>query len=447
MLPKYYIAKLAEQRFSCGHQRWLCMTNNRRLVFAALIAAGVLWGTTVPLSKLALGWLAPAWLAFGRFGVAATVLLLAAGRGAGGRDQVRTLCRPAVLASGAVGYGCSVLLQNLGIVRTSVTHAALIVGATPVLIAIIAAVWRRTVARPVAWAGFAVSLAGVGLVASGRGGGATLGGDGLVLASQLISAGFTVAQSRFLRGRDPVAVTGVQFLGAAIVMLPIAALTEGAPAAPSGPGSLVATAALALCGTVLPFTLFADVAGAFLNLEPLVGAVLGAMAFRDPVGPLQAAGGAAVLIGIGLSILHLRRAPAAPPAEPVPQAQPPLPAQPVSRARSIWPAATMTGTSAGPAAWAQGPMAGRLTLLASRPGRWHVRQHPGHTGPHRTVPPGRAERPSRPGLPAVARGRRAVPRRRARSLARPGRPRQASSGPTAKRAAPRPMKLTTESRH
>jgi O-acetylserine/cysteine efflux transporter len=418
------------------------MTNNRRLVFAALIAAGVLWGTTVPLSKLALGWLAPAWLAFGRFGVAAAVLLLFAGRGAGGRDQVRTLCRPAVLASGAVGYGCSVLLQNLGIVRTSVTHAALIVGATPVLIAIIAAVWRRTVARPVAWAGFAVSLAGVGLVASGKGGGATLGGDGLVLASQVISAGFTVAQSRFLRGRDPVAVTGVQFLGAAIVMLPIAAVTEGAPAAPPGPGSLLATVALALCGTVLPFTLFAfaqsrvtaDVAGAFLNLEPLVGAALGAVAFRDPVGPLQAVGGAAVVMGIGLSTLHLRRAPAAAPVQPARQGQSarpvqparqagPVPqAQPVPQARSIWPTATMTGTAARPAAWARDPMAGRLTLLANRPGRWHVRQPPGHTGPRRTVPPGRAERPPRPGPPAAARGGRALPRRRARSLARPVRP-------------------------
>jgi O-acetylserine/cysteine efflux transporter len=290
--------------------------NNRRFVFAALIAAGVLWGTTVPLSKLALAWLGPAWLAFARFGIAAAVLLLVAGRGAAGRARVRAVCRPAVLASGAVGYGGSVLLQNLGIVRTSVTHAALIVGATPVIIAIITAVWQRTVARPVAWAGFAVSLVGVGLVASGKGGGATLGGDGLVLASQLISAGFTVAQGRLLRDRDPVAVTGVQFAAAAAAVLPIAAAAEGAPAAPSGLGGLLAAAALAFCGTVLPFTLFAyaqsrvaaEVAGAFLNLEPLVGAVAGAVAFRDPVGLAQAAGGAAILIGIVLSTLQLWRA-------------------------------------------------------------------------------------------------------------------------------------------
>jgi O-acetylserine/cysteine efflux transporter len=276
----------------------------------------VLWGTTVPLSKLALAWLGPAWLAFARFGVAAAVLLLIAGRGAAGRAKVRATCRPAVLASGAVGYGGSVLLQNLGIVHTSVTHAALIVGATPVLIAIITAVWQHTMARPVAWAGFAVSLVGVSLVASGKGGGATLVGDGLVLASQLISAGFTVAQGRLLPGRDPVAVTGVQFVAAAAAVLPVAVFTEGAPAAPSGLASALAAAALAFCGTVLPFTLFAyaqsrvaaDVAGAFLNLEPLVGAVAGAVAFRNPVGLAQAVGGAAILIGIVLSSLQLRRA-------------------------------------------------------------------------------------------------------------------------------------------
>jgi O-acetylserine/cysteine efflux transporter len=417
------------------------MTNNRRLVFAALIAAGVLWGTTVPLSKLALAWLGPAWLAFARFGVAATVLLLIAGR-----DKIRAVCRPAVLASGAAGYGGSVLLQNLGIMRTSVTHAALIVGAAPVLIAVITAVWQRTIARPVAWAGFAVSLAGVGLVASGKGGGATLGGDGLVLASQLISAGFTVAQVRLLRDRDPVAVTGVQFLAAAVMVLPIAVVTEGAPAAPSGLGSLLATAGLAFCGTVLPFTLFAyaqsrvaaDVAGAFLNLEPLVGAVVGAVAFRNPVGPMQAVGGAAILIGIGLSSLQLRRAATVRRAATIRRVQP------APQARPIVPAATIPGMTAGSAAWGRGPMAGSLTLSASRPGRRPVRQPPRRTGPYRR---GGAGGPPRPTLPAVARRPGAAPPRLARSLARPGRSRWVSSGPIAVPAVPPAPKLMTESRH
>ena len=288
------------------------MNTDRRRAIAALTAAGLLWGTTVPLSKLALQWLPPGWLTFARFGIAATILLFVASR-----PGVRAALRLPVLASGAAGYGGAVVVQNTGITRTSVSHAALLIGAVPVLVAVIAALWERTVARPVAWVGFAVSLAGVGLVTAGRGGGgATAAGDGLVLASLVLSATFTVGQARLLRGRDPVAVTAVQFLGAALAVLPFAAVTEGTPAVPGGPGApgaVLAAAALATGGTLLPFTLFAyaqsrvsaEVAGAFLNLEPLVGAAAGVVVFGDPAGAGQLAGGAAILAGIALSGLPL----------------------------------------------------------------------------------------------------------------------------------------------
>ena len=282
------------------------MINVRRRAFAALTAAGLLWGTTVPLSKLALAWLAPAWLAFARLGLAAAVLLVVAGR-----PGLRAALRPAVLSWGALGYGGALALQNAGITRTSVTHAALLIGATPVLIAVIAAIWRRTVARPLSWAGFAVSLGGVALVAGGHGGGATLAGDGMVLASLVASATFTVAQVRLLDGRDPVAVTAVQFLAAAAAVLPLAITTSGPASGPASPGAVTSSIALALAGTVAPFTLFAygqsrvaaPVAGAFLNIEPLVGAVAGAMLFGDPAGWPLLAGGTAILAGIGLSSL------------------------------------------------------------------------------------------------------------------------------------------------
>jgi O-acetylserine/cysteine efflux transporter len=283
------------------------MNISRRNAVAALIAAGLLWGTTVPLSKLALEWLPPGWLTAVRFGLAAAVLLAVA------RNGLRAAFTPKILASGALGYGGSVIVQNAGITRTSVTHAALLIGAVPMLVAVIAAVWHRTVARPVAWAGFAVSLVGVGLIAGGGGGGATTSGDGLVLISLLISATVTVAQARLLPGRDPVAVTAVQFLAAAVAALAVAVTTEGAPAIPAGPGPVLAVAALAIGGTLLPFTLFAfgqsrvsaEVAGAFLNLEPLVGAIAGVVVFGNPFGAGQLAGGAAIMIGIALSGLPL----------------------------------------------------------------------------------------------------------------------------------------------
>lgn len=300
------------------------MSINRRHAVAALAAAGLLWGTTVPLSKLALTWLPPGWLTVIRFGLAAAILLAVAGRrntSAGGarHSGLRGAFTPAVLVAGAVGYGGSVMVQNAGIAQTSVTHAALLIGAVPVLVAMIAAVWYRAVAAPVAWFGFAVSLGGVGLVTvGGGGGGATMAGDGLVLMSLLLSATVTVAQGRLLTGRDPVAVTAVQFLGATLGALPVAVFTEGMPpmpgsTGPAGFGAVLAVVALALGGTLAPFTLFAfgqsrvpaEVAGGFLNLEPLVGAIAGAVAFGDPVGLVQVAGGLAILGGIGLSSLPL----------------------------------------------------------------------------------------------------------------------------------------------
>src|SRR6201999_2669909 len=245
------------------------MNTNRSLAIAALAVAGMLWGTTVPLSRVAVaGWPA-GWLTVARFGLAAAVLLVLVRRNRArnhpraqaGAVRPRRVLRPAatplVLVSGAAGYGGSVVLQNAGVALTSVTHAALLIGAVPVLVAVIAAVWQRAVARPVAWAGFGVSLAGVGLVTGGHGGGASMLGDGLVMLSLLISATFTVGQTRLLQGRDPIAVTAVQFLGAALAALVYAVVAEGLPPVPHAAGPVIATVALALGGTLAPFTLFA----------------------------------------------------------------------------------------------------------------------------------------------------------------------------------------------
>ena len=114
---------------------------------AALAAAGVAWGTSVPLSKAALAWLPPAWLVVVRFALAAAVLFATVDRA-----KLRAALRAPVLAWGAVGLGGSVLVQNDGLAKTSVTHAALLIGAGPVLVAVIAAAWHHDVARPLAWA-------------------------------------------------------------------------------------------------------------------------------------------------------------------------------------------------------------------------------------------------------------------------------------------------------
>jgi drug/metabolite transporter (DMT)-like permease len=276
----------------------------------ALAVAASLWGLTVPLSKLGMDWLGAAWLAVARFAIAAPLLGVLA------RRNLRAAITPGVVAAGAGGYGIVILLQNAGIEHTSVTHASLIVGAVPVLVAIIAAVLGRGAATALTWGGSLIALAGVGLVAGGGGAGTSLTGDLLVLASVTGSAAFIVAQPRLLEGRDAGAVTAVQLGAGGIAALPFAIVFEGAPPAPTTATPILALVALALAGTALAFWLFAwaqsrvpaEVAGAFVNLEPLVGAATGAVAFHDAVGAPQLLGGAAILAGIALGALPSRRA-------------------------------------------------------------------------------------------------------------------------------------------
>jgi O-acetylserine/cysteine efflux transporter len=282
----------------------------RRALFA-LALAGLLWGLTVPLSKVVLSWLDGGTLTVARFAIAAPLLAYV------GRRGLRAAATPAVLLSGAVGYGLVIVLQNAGIAHTSVSHASLIVGAVPALVAIVSVAIGRGTTGPASWAGFALALAGVAIVAGGGGGGASPRGDALVLFSVTLSAVFVVAQPRLLCGRDPLAVTAVQMIAGGLAAVPNA-LREGLPHAPASAGPVVALVALAFAGTLLPFALFAfgqarvapELAGSFLNLEPLVGTAAGALAFGDPFGPGQLAGGVVILLGIALSTRRPRVNPA-----------------------------------------------------------------------------------------------------------------------------------------
>lgn len=284
------------------------MTSSRRTAIFSLAASGVLWGLSVPLSKLALTWLTPAWLTVARFALAAPALAIV------GRRQLRAALVPSVVAAGAIGFGGVVLLQNSGVARTSVSHASVIIGVVPMIAALIAAGMRQARTGVLAWAGYGLALLGIALIAGHGGAGSSDAGDAMVLISATVSALFIVLQPRLLEGRDVAAVTAVQFGAGALAALPFAVLHDGLSFATTGhvpTEPALALAALAVAGTLLPFWLFArgqvhvspTLAGAFVNLEPLVGAAVGWIAFGNAAGLPQFAGAVAVLGGVALSAL------------------------------------------------------------------------------------------------------------------------------------------------
>jgi drug/metabolite transporter (DMT)-like permease len=344
----------------------------RHSALLALVAAGLLWGLTVPLSKLVLDWLDGGTLTVVRFALAAPLLAFAA------RKHLRAAFTPRILFAGAIGYGIVIVLQNAGIGQTSVSHASLIVGATPALVALFAVASGRGSCGPLAWVGFALALAGVGIVAGGGGGGSSLSGDALVLLSVSLSATFVVIQPSLLAGRDPFAVTAVQMIGGGLAAIPNAAL-EGLPHAPASATPVLALAALVIAGTVGPFALFAygqsrvrpELAGTFLNLEPLVGTAAGALAFGDPFGPAQLLGGAVILTGIVLSTTSRGRAPRTPDGESRTRRRRSAPSRRRRRGGTLppCPQASTRSTSPPPPRPTASARAAEMTVLAARPAR------------------------------------------------------------------------------
>jgi O-acetylserine/cysteine efflux transporter len=283
--------------------------SERPRALIALMLAGSTWGLTLPLSAVALRGVAPAALVSIRFGCAASILAVIARRG-----SLRAALTWRITWWGVLGYGAVVLTQCEGVERTSLSHAAVLGGIVPVLVVLIAI--ARGCRRPSALGtlGLLGAVGGAGLFTSG-GGHASLAGDALVLLAGVCFSFYIVAQPALLAGRDAVAVTAVQMGAASIVLAPIALFAEPAPHI-SGSIAL-ALLGLVVVGSLLPFALYAwgqtrvphELAGAFLNVEALVGGLIGVVAFHNQMGLAQVL--AVALIAAGL-LLVAASAPATP---------------------------------------------------------------------------------------------------------------------------------------
>jgi len=283
--------------------------SERPRALMALMLAGSTWGLTLPLSAVALRGVAPAALVSIRFGCAASILAVIARRG-----SLRAALTWRIAWWGVLGYGAVVLTQCEGVERTSLSHAAILGGIVPVLVVLIAI--ARGCRRPSALGtlGLLGAVGGAGLFTSG-GGHASLAGDALVLLTGVCFSFYIVAQPALLAGRDAVAVTAVQMGAASIVLAPIALFAEPAPHI-SGSIAL-ALLGLVVVGSLLPFALYAwgqtrvphELAGAFLNVEALVGGLIGVVAFHNQMGLAQVL--AVALIAAGL-LLVAASAPATP---------------------------------------------------------------------------------------------------------------------------------------
>ena len=265
----------------------------------ALAGVAVVWGATFPLGKIVLRHLGPFQYLGLRFGLAAVLMAPLAWRERGrfGRDGLR-----AGILAGAVlfaGYA----LQTVGLRYTTASNAGLITGLNVLFIPLILLAANRRPPTLALAAGVGLAVVGLWLLLwQGRPLG---GGDALVLGCAFALAVQAILVGRAARSVPAAAFACVQVATVSALALAAAATIEPRPAAPPGSvaGAIVFMALAATLGAYLAQAWAQRVVsptrtGLLFALEPVAAVAFAVAWLGETLGPRQAAGAAAILLGV-----------------------------------------------------------------------------------------------------------------------------------------------------
>lgn len=225
------------------------------------------------------------------------------------RQGVRLTGRAAAGAAAAgVCFGCDLTFWHTSIVLTSVALATLLVNLTPVHVGLYALLVRRVRLSPRFLAGAALALLGTAVLLGRPAGGTSMRGALFAIVASLFYAGYLLLMSEARRELDSVSAFFLMTVSSAAVQ-GVVALAQGSPFSgfpASSWAAMLGVAVVSQLGGVLGVVwllrhLPAHFASVVLLAQPVVAAGLAWLLLGEPLGALQAAGGALVLAGIGLA--------------------------------------------------------------------------------------------------------------------------------------------------
>jgi drug/metabolite transporter (DMT)-like permease len=193
-----------------------------------------------------------------------------------------------------------------------VSNAALIIGATPVVVAIASAALGRERNGRLHGMGAAISVTGIYFVV-GHGasfGGAMLAGDLLMIVSVGCWAAYTLGSSRLIARHSPLYVTGTSMaIGTVpyvLLALPQIMRTPWADLQPQTWLALAFSALFALNVAYLIWYIGVQRIGAartsvYSNVVPIVAMAVAGLWLGEPMTPTRMLGAAAVLTGVALT--------------------------------------------------------------------------------------------------------------------------------------------------
>ncbi|HEU4642942.1 MAG TPA: DMT family transporter [Gemmatimonadaceae bacterium] len=279
---------------------------------ALLLLMSVLWGVNYVVVKYGTGVLAPEAYNGARIALA-TVAFVGLARV---RREPRVARRDllALLALGVLGNGLYQWLFAEGVAHTSAGSAALVLAASPALIALIGHLSGVERVHARGYAGIALSMVGIALVVLGYGSGAghhaTLAGNVITLAGALCWAVYTVLLQPYTKRVSLVNISALTLVGGMLPLLVVSApalhATNWAAVRPatwaaivySGIGSLVLGYLFWYRGVrVLGPTRTAI----YSNLQPAIALAAAWAALGEVPTPLQGVGAATIIAGVILT--------------------------------------------------------------------------------------------------------------------------------------------------
>ena len=285
--------------------------------YGACALAGCLWGTGFYFGRLALNEMSVEHMVLYRFLFACLGMLPVAliNRVRLTGTEIRLL-----LVSALLGVPVQFLIQFHGLDHTTVSHASLMVGGMPVLLAAAAALFAGERLDGVGWLALFASTAGAALIVLGgtRGpaahGQPSLLGDLMVVFSLFTALAWILLSKKLMQTHSPLVVTAYTILSGTVMLAAwvlgpwlLNPLTHSAAQPPPlAHVSATAWVALAISGLLCTATTTllwnwgihhvpASRAGVFLNIEPAMGSFLGVQFLGEHLGPYAWLGGGLIL--------------------------------------------------------------------------------------------------------------------------------------------------------
>ena len=288
------------------------------LPYLILLLANVVYATSYVVTRVTLLSVAPATLALFRLVIGSLILVpLALLRGGPEAVPVSGRDRWSILWMGVFGFAGAFAFAHWGIARSTATNAALLITVEPISLVLLSPVLlgERLTARETI--GAVMALGGAVLVVVNGIPGVTRAlaphwrGDLLLIISGLAYASYSLFGRGVLIRHAALPVTAWSILAGAAAMIPLALYEWAEGSRPVWTAaSLAGTLYLAVVITALGYLAWnyglerveAPRAAVFLNVQPLVGALLGVWLLGEPLTVFTVAGGALIIGGLHLTV-------------------------------------------------------------------------------------------------------------------------------------------------